>query len=307
MHYQIGKNETLNEAVHRIFNEELEQTAQELSPPFKDLPVAIHNARKSFKKLRALVRLVRYTIGKELYQTVNYTLRDLGRHLSAKRDAHVLIETIHCLVNDAKTSRYEPMLNALHRLKSNHTEIDADFLKILEEISLDINDLKTTVHNLPDIPNTFESIRAGIIRVYEQGQSAQITAEDNQRSEYYHEWRKQAKYLWHQLQLLYPLWPEMMTVWADEVHKLSDYLSEEHDLAVFLDYADNHDYQKLYPQVMQTLSSRIKSRRRDLRKKAHALGCRVYAEDGKAFADRHGAYWKSLHRQTGKIKHPFYE
>jgi len=300
MHYQIAKKETLNESVHRIFREELGQTAKELNPPFKDLPVALHNARKSFKKQRALVRLIRSVIGKEKFQDINYTLRDLGRRLSAKRDAHVLIETIHTLLEGTETSQYQPIINTLQRLKANHEEVDADFLQTLQEMIDTINDLKTSITDLPKIPNSFDSLRPGIVRVYEQGQSARKTAQENRGSEHYHEWRKQTKYLWHQFQLLNPLWPEMMTVWADEVHHLSDFLSKEHDLAVFLTYTEYHDFYKLYPQAMQLLSSRIKSQRQELREKAHTLGARIYAEEGQAYGNRLEVYWKTLYPQTGK-------
>ena len=55
---------------------------------------AVHEARKSFKKVRALLRLVRPVIPAQHYRQENTACRDAARPLTEVRDAKVLIETL---------------------------------------------------------------------------------------------------------------------------------------------------------------------------------------------------------------------
>jgi len=44
--------------------------------------------------------------------------------------------------------------------------------------------------------------------------------------------RKQVKYLWYQVCILNPMWPKPLDILAEELSKLADYPSEDHDLAM---------------------------------------------------------------------------
>ena len=52
------------------------------------------NARKRFKKVRAILRLVRDKIGEDVYKKKNICYRNAGRCLSDVRDSVVIIETL---------------------------------------------------------------------------------------------------------------------------------------------------------------------------------------------------------------------
>ena len=56
--------------------------------------VAVHEARKDVKKLRALLRLVRSTTSGRVRRRENEALRDVGRSLSGVRDADVMLATL---------------------------------------------------------------------------------------------------------------------------------------------------------------------------------------------------------------------
>ena len=60
-------------------------------------------------------------------------------------------------------------------------------------------------------------------------------AQPGAHADLFHEWRKQVKNLWHQLEILEPIWPEVMKKLADECHELADALGQDHDLAVLRD------------------------------------------------------------------------
>ena len=96
MAYRLRRSETVADGVRRVIREEIESAAaglRELSDPVK----AVHEARKSVKKVRALLRLVSPKL-REPYGPANLMLRDASRRISALRDADVMIETLDALI-----------------------------------------------------------------------------------------------------------------------------------------------------------------------------------------------------------------
>src|SRR5262249_40905727 len=81
----------------------------------------------------------------------------------------------------------------------------------------------------------WRALEGGLKRVYAQGRDALEASAADATTENLHEWRKQGKYLWHQLQLLEPVWPETMKELADQSHHLTQLLGDNHDLAVLRD------------------------------------------------------------------------
>src|ERR1700736_4154262 len=55
---------------------------------------AVHELRKDLKRLRALLRLLRGSVGEATYDRANQILRDMGRPLTPIRDAEILMRTL---------------------------------------------------------------------------------------------------------------------------------------------------------------------------------------------------------------------
>jgi CHAD domain-containing protein len=107
-----------------------------------------------------------------------------------------------------------------------------------------------------------------------------------------HEWRKQTKYLWHQLQILEPISPSMIKKLADQAHQLSDQLGADHDLAV-LRQRLSRARGRLPRTAIQTVSRMIDRRCEELQAKAMATGARVYDETPGRFVKRLEACWRA--------------
>ena len=54
----------------------------------------VHDARKRFKKIRAVLRLVRGGIDRRVFDRENVRFRDAGRPLSEVRDVGVLVQAL---------------------------------------------------------------------------------------------------------------------------------------------------------------------------------------------------------------------
>ena len=92
----LARDETIPDGIRRVARGQLDQAHTELGQsPKRKLAAAVHDTRKSLKRLRTTVRLARGGIGEEIYRRENAAFRDTGRRLSGVRDASVMVETLH--------------------------------------------------------------------------------------------------------------------------------------------------------------------------------------------------------------------
>ena len=87
-----------------------------------DADEAMHNARKRFKRVRALLKLVRREIGEKSYQRENARFRDAGRPLTEVRDARILLDTFDDLVKRLTPKVPSRSLAAARRTLQEHYE-----------------------------------------------------------------------------------------------------------------------------------------------------------------------------------------
>src|SRR4051812_45150108 len=93
--YRLHTGEPTPEGLRRIARGQLDRAQSELKgAPKRRLAAAVHDTRKSLKRLRAAVRLGRDALGEETYEQENRAFRDTGRRLAGVRDASVLVETL---------------------------------------------------------------------------------------------------------------------------------------------------------------------------------------------------------------------
>jgi hypothetical protein len=82
-----------------------------------DRAEGVHDARKAFKKARAVARLVRGALGSS-WRAQDHFWRDLGRALSAERDAQAVVEAFDALLGpDAQGPAFANLRDLLVRHK----------------------------------------------------------------------------------------------------------------------------------------------------------------------------------------------
>jgi CHAD domain-containing protein len=106
----------------------------------------------------------------------------------------------------------------------------------------------------------------------------------------FHQWRKRAKDLWHELRLLGDAWPAPLGATADEAHRLSELLGDHHDLAVL---PEDLLHRKLGEEVTLALDVAIDRRQGELVEWTIGLGYRLYAERPQDFGCRLRRYWET--------------
>jgi CHAD domain-containing protein len=286
--YRLHTGERTPEGLRRIARGQLDRAQAELkSAPKRKLGGAVHDTRKSLKRLRAAVRLGRDALGEGTYKQENRAFRDTGRRLAGVRDAAVLIETLDELERAAgrelpsgATAGLREQLEAerkqaLRSLKEDDVVIDA----VLDELE----DARTRTATWTFETDGFSALEPGLGRIYRRGRRAMNAAAEEPSTENFHEWRKRVKDLWHAEQILRPAYPKKMKKLAKRTHDLSDLLGDDHDLAELRSYVARHR-QCFDDRVAQVaLVAVIDRRRKELQRGALSLGAKLYRRSPKRF------------------------
>ncbi|MBZ8178689.1 CHAD domain-containing protein [Oscillatoria salina] len=298
MSYQFQAEDlTIATGIKRIAAEELESAIAKLKGETEDDPnEAVHDSRKSLKKLRAVLRLVRAEIGEERYQQENVCFRDAGRELSDVRDAQVLIETFDKLIDYFRTYLVPDAFQEIRQNLVTNYEIVSSKILEKEDKTKEVAGILAEAKNRVDCweieNNNWSALSGGLKKIYKRGSSAFELINEEPSVANFHEWRKQVKYLWYHLRILTPIWADMMTELTSQLKNLSDYLGDDHDLAILRDYFLTKFDQFDNREDLDVLLSLLNRRRPQLQLYAQNLGARIYAEKPKDFVERIGKYWE---------------
>ncbi|KFF48820.1 hypothetical protein GY26_11115 [Gammaproteobacteria bacterium MFB021] len=299
MPYRLDLSQPLEDETRRIALEQIARARRALleAPPVE----AIHELRKCCKKIRALLRLVRPALGKR-YARENRRFRDLARQVSGRRDEQVLLETF-----DALLAHYRDEIDRRHytairaRLKARRERTLADESGVNGESAVDTPALEAALDEarqavlgwrLKDAQR--DAWQAGLAMTYRRLDDAGETAAEEGSVVALHEWRKRVKYHRYHCELLRSLWKAPLTVRAEEAHRLSDLLGDDHDLAMLAAALDDADMQRISAERRQALGSLVARRRLSLQRSAMPLGTRLAAESPKALSKRFKRYRRAL-------------
>ncbi len=306
MAFELKTDEKFGRGIRRIARKELDKALEHLGGHERESrDEAVHSARKSFKRIRALLRLVRPAIGDSTYREENVVFRDAARPLTQVRDAKILVETLDSLLehfhehvagrsfNDTRDA-----LNA--NLRAIRREI-VEEQKAPARIAAIVRDARGRVKDWSDVPNKWRVLGAGIRKVQQQARHAFQEAKRSATVENLHEWRKQAKYLRYQLEILRPIWPERMKELADEADRMTELLGDDHDAAVLRNKlaADPDEFGGA--EAVEMLLALIDRRRAELQQEAMMLGERFFDEPSKEFVTRLKGYWKAFRKESGRV------
>lgn len=295
---KLRPDETGAHGVRRIARHRIKSALKTLQPGKSD-DRAVHEARKDLKRARATLRLLRGALGDSTYKRENAAIRDAARPLSEVRDGRVLLDALSSLVKYyGKSAEALPLVGFKRLLNRRRTQLRKKILERpgpLRAVRQELREVQSRSDNWRVGHGSWSVVGAGVKRTYSGARKAFRLAQTAATDEHLHEWRKQTKYFWHQLQILEPLWPGPLGELADECHKLADFLGDDHDLAVLRQRAI--EAREAFPTEAshKALLGLIERCRAGLQEKALELGQRLYEEKPAIFAARLGKYWRDWH------------
>lgn len=303
--FRLHPEEPLGEGLRRVVLEQMVH-AMELRDT-DDLDTAVHDLRKATKRTRAVLRLVRGELGDYRYRQENTALRDTSRLWGPTRDAAVLAEvaagfvTEFGLADDVARRTLEIMRE---RAGSTTAAARADRRRHLDTLTA-LGSFACRVRRFPvegpgSVADEWESLGPGMTRVARRAARRMHKAEQDPSVERLHAWRKDVKYLGYQLELLQPLWKDLLKAFGERLMDVGSILGDDHDLAVWEETLRSDPGLVGDPEGLERLHRAVAARRRELQAEAFALGHTIL-DDPMLVVDEVAAAWRQA-RSPGLVR-----
>ncbi len=279
MSFRIKRGKPIRRELKRLLRRQLKRAHHHLE---QDAGKNVHAARKSVKKARAIVRLLREAKAAGLRKD-GRRLRAAGRILSKLRDADVVLGTL---------GRLNGVVRApAHTLATIRRELTHARARTISDAATD-RGIAQAAHALRAVRRSATDWKVPAIEpldcpelvkgAYRAGRKAMRRAQRTSRASDLHEWRKRIKLLWYELRLL-EQWAPSLDALIEDLDKLQTALGEHHDLFVLRSMIANAGNGR-GADARITLRDVAKARQDTVRARAFALGRRLLGGKPKAFA-----------------------
>jgi CHAD domain-containing protein len=235
MGFSVNPDESVASALKRVAREEARHAIAHLASA-EDRHEAIHEARKSVKKVRALLRLLEPQLG-NVSRNANRRLRDLGRTLSVLRDTAAMVETFDQLAaeypGEMGLNRFASVRERLvaastaAMASADEQALASTAASVFRKLARQVNLWRLSGEGFAVVADSFNAS-------YEAGRKALRRAEKHPSTENFHELRKRAKDHWYHVRLMGTLWPAASEPYEKAMKELQETLGDSNNVSVFL-------------------------------------------------------------------------
>jgi CHAD domain-containing protein len=295
MAYRFKNGESVADGVHRIAREELEGAVGLLSKAGNTAQrdKAIHETRKSLKKTRALLRLVRPALDGQ-FGRENRRLRDLGRKLSAHRDSKVMLEVFDALRQKYREEMGRRTLGSIRRaLLAEKRQSERGVAQAIERGAAALRTVAAQVEKWPLAGHGFSLLEPGLTATYRSARK-ELTGDA-------HEWRKRVKDHWYHVRLLEDFWTDLMVGQEKSLKDLETWLGDHHNLQVLAERLQADPARYGAPEDIALAKKLIRRYQKELYRNAQSLGERLLEEKPRSFATRMQHLWDSWRTQPKQL------
>ena len=286
MSFELHHRKHLEEQLTKIVRQQLRNTADSLTTTAdSQFRSAVHESRKSVKKVRAVAAFLTQAGGK-LPRKDRKRLKSAARALAGVRDSTAIIDTF-----DRVRRRYPKQLpehtygilrRGLVRAR-DRSEARAQHDGVVADAAEGLEKTRQSAKEWPSASITRSGLIAILTASYRRSRHAMKRARVTGQSATLHRWRKELKTLWYQLRLARPLMTGVAPLIAD-LKRLETALGDDHNLVVL--GAMLRGCRDLRPmrREMRQVDRLAKRMRQPLRRRAFALGRRLHVRKPAAFA-----------------------
>jgi CHAD domain-containing protein len=278
--FALSTSERPDDGFHRILAEQVALAGWHLQA-IGDDDVHVHEVRKATKRMRAVLRMLRDEIGDAAYRRANVSLRDIASDLSEARSSVVQVSVLENLIAEGQVPTAsvgglhgDLCDRAAHASSLVDEELVGDLLRRLETAGASMSRL--------DIAKDGSVGSGGVRRTYRTGRRAMAHAYDGGSADEFHLWRKQVKYLRHQLEVVRNVGPYADAPMLPGLEAIGDALGSDNDL---VDLARTVESTPPWPGRTAILAS-IRRQRDSLEADIHAVATPVYRATPRSFIDR---------------------
>jgi CHAD domain-containing protein len=290
MSFQLRQNESVSHGLQRLARQQLRSARDRLREATPPSDEAIHDARRSVKKVRAIVNLIDADEGRGL-NGARKRLRLVNRTLSKLRDADVTLQTLTRLRKRHRGLLSEHTFARIRRqlsLQKQGALLTAHESGAWDNVDRELRNLRRDAAQWRPSHRQFGAVARGIRKSHRQGRKALARALMSQRADDFHEWRKQMKALWYQLRLIGGCSPAVRRD-IQELGRAETALGEDHNLVVLCEQLSTDRALRDLGEF-RAASERLQ---RTLRRRAIEHARWIYAYAPREYAQRVRHAWKS--------------
>lgn len=217
-------------------------TIIELNSNFNDQHVedSVHNIRKTIKKIRAVLSLIRDEIGYSSYLRENNFYRDIGRQLSEFRDLDVYLSVALDLEQRfIMDLNYSCLTNLISQIKHDKATCLKQLIKpegFPAELTQKLAVARINMEKIKITDESFNFVMSGLNRSYKKGRKVLHTCMDDSGPEKAHQLRKALKNIWYQIRIIRPVYPTFCKAYAKSLRSITRILGKLNDYAEFKKY-----------------------------------------------------------------------
>lgn len=298
MAYRLKPSETFSDQFRVLAENQLTKAIGYLEDKPDGEHEAIHDARKRFKRVRALYRLVQSDAA-GFRRHENARIRDIARSLSAVRDATALVETVDYLLTHSASSKEKAALRATReilaqrrdRIAAEEHDLPAKMTAAAEGCREAIAAVEAL--SLADSPRkTARRIGKAWKKQLRKAHGALQSCIANGHAESYHDLRKSGQTYWMHLSLLRDIWPSAMKAKQAECKALVDLLGHEHDLSVLTELVNEEPDLFGDADALARLLGAIINRQQILRSEAIDRAHTVFSDEATFESDLVAILWR---------------
>jgi len=298
MPFRIDPNKPFDDEIRRAGLELIEEAITSLRDQPSGRHEAVHDARKRFKRLRALYRLVARA-APDFSKEENARFRDIARSLAFAREATALVETVEYLETFAASTTQGKALRSIAtvlRKRRDHTiEHEAGLDEAIAAAIAGCEEARKKLKavSLPDeLKDVTRLVKTGWAKQRKRARKALADCHEQADVEHFHELRKAGQAYWMHLGLLRRLWPSAMRAKRADTKRLVDILGHEHDLSVLAAFADREPERFGNGERLALLLDAIIQRQQALRGDGLELANEVFSESARTESRIVGLLWR---------------
>ncbi len=298
MPFRIDPNKPFDDEIRRAGLELIEEAIISLRDQPSGRHEAVHDARKRFKRLRALYRLIARS-APDFSKEENARFRDIARSLAFAREATALVETVEYLETFAASTTQGKALRSiatvLRKRRDHAIEHEAGLDEAIAAAIAGCEEAgkKLKAVSLPDeLKDVTRLVKTGWAKQRKRACKALADCHEQADVEHFHELRKAGQAYWMHLGLLRRLWPSAMRAKRADTKRLVDILGHEHDLSVLAAFADREPERFGNGERLALLLDAIIQRQQALRGDGLELANEVFSESARTESRIVGLLWR---------------
>jgi CHAD domain-containing protein len=253
----------------------------------------VHEYRRVCKRLRAVLRLARQA-NEELFRRDNRALRDAARLVSPIRSTSVMTGTVQRLADVGAVE--QPDVAVLQEyVVGAAAGVEAEILHHRDELAATMTTMRRRVPEW-----SFPAVDAsdGMAGTYAAARSTMATAFGSATDGAFHRWRKDAKYLQHQTELLAASDPTVAQL-ATTLGSLTTDLGIHQDLSDLAAVATSTPFLFRSRLQQRKLLDAVRTHKAALQSECATLGEEAFTPTPHEFATAIAARWVKRHPEPG--------